>query len=48
MPTTQTIPYPETTVTFYKETLIKGQPARVECIDLLGQTYAVNRGPVAL
>jgi len=48
MPTTQTIPYPETTGTFYKETLIKGQPARVECIDLLGQTYAVNRGPVTI
>jgi len=30
---------------YFKETLIKGQPAKIECLDINGQTYLVNRGP---
>jgi hypothetical protein len=29
---------------FSKETLIKGQPARIECVEVLGQTYTIQRG----
>jgi hypothetical protein len=35
-------------VPFRKDTLIKGQPAQIECVDLNGQTYALNRGPVTI
>lgn len=31
---------------FSKETLIKGQPARIECVEILGQVYTLTRGPV--
>jgi hypothetical protein len=30
------------------DTLIKGQPARIECVDILGQRYALARGPVTI
>lgn len=30
------------------DTLVKGQPARIECVDVLGQRYAVARGPVTI
>jgi hypothetical protein len=30
------------------ETLIKGQPAALECVDILGQRYALARGPVTI
>jgi hypothetical protein len=33
---------------FSKETLIKGQPAQIECVELLGQTYSITRGPVTV
>ena len=33
---------------FTKETLVKGQPAQLECVDIAGQTYAVKRGPVSI
>jgi hypothetical protein len=33
---------------FTKETLIKGQPARVECVEIGGQAYAVTRGAVTM
>jgi hypothetical protein len=33
---------------FSKETLIKGQPAQIECLDLSGRTYQVIRGPVTM
>jgi hypothetical protein len=36
------------TLPFLKDTLIKGQPARIECVDLNGQTYSVDRGPVTI
>ena len=29
---------------FWKDTLIKGQPSRIECVTLLGQTFTVTRG----
>jgi hypothetical protein len=32
--------------TFLKDTLIDGQPARVECLEIDGQTYSVSRGTV--
>ena len=31
---------------FTKDTLIRGQPARIECVDILGQTYTITRGPL--
>jgi len=34
--------------TFAKDTLIKGQPARVECVDIGGQTYSITRGPLTV
>lgn len=38
---------PSLTVSF-KETLIKGRPAQVECVEVRDQTYAVSRGPVTM
>lgn len=29
---------------YWKETLVKGQPTRIECLDILGQTYSISRG----
>ncbi|HEY8549380.1 MAG TPA: hypothetical protein VIL35_05430 [Vicinamibacterales bacterium] len=31
---------------FDKETLIKGQPATIRCLEILGQVYALSPGPV--
>jgi hypothetical protein len=31
-----------------KETLVKGKPAQIECVNLLGQTYEIRRGPVTV
>src|SRR5262245_24145532 len=33
---------------YHWDTLIKGQPARIECVDILGQRYAVTRGAAAI
>ena len=33
---------------FQQDTLIKGQPARIDCIDVGGQTYAITRGPLTV
>ncbi len=33
---------------FTKETLVKGQPAKIKCVEIGGQTYSVTRGPVTL
>jgi hypothetical protein len=33
---------------FTKDTLIKGQPRQVECVEILGQTYAITRGPLTV
>ena len=33
---------------FAKDTLVKGQPARIECIQIAGQTYSITRGPVTV
>ena len=30
--------------TFAKETLVKGQPARIECLEIAGQTYSLGSG----
>ena len=30
--------------TFNRETLIKGQPAQIECVEIYGQTYSIGRG----
>ena len=30
---------------FAKDTLIKGQPAQIECVEIGGQTYSITRGP---
>ena len=33
---------------YYWDTLIKGQPAQLECMDILGQRYAVTHGAAAI
>jgi hypothetical protein len=33
---------------FTKETLVKGQPTQLECVEIAGQSYAVNRGAVTI
>lgn len=33
---------------YHWDTLIRGQPARIECMDILGQRYKVSRGPVSI
>jgi hypothetical protein len=33
---------------FTKDTLIKGKPSEIECVDILGQTYSVTRGPLTM
>jgi hypothetical protein len=33
---------------FTKDTLVKGQPAHLECVNIGGQTFAVNKGAVAM
>ena len=33
---------------FAKETLIKGQPARIECIQIADQTYSISKGPLSI
>jgi hypothetical protein len=50
MPTPKTtyVQDPPTGMPFLKDTLIKGQPARIECVELNGQTYSMDRGPVTV
>ena len=31
-----------------RDTLVKGQPAQLDCVDILGQTYSVTRGPATV
>ncbi|HRD67649.1 MAG TPA: hypothetical protein PKY50_16010 [Candidatus Competibacter sp.] len=31
---------------FTKETLIKGKPSRIQCIEISGQTFSISRGPL--
>jgi hypothetical protein len=33
---------------FHRETLHKGKPALVECVSILGQTFAIRRGPITI
>ncbi len=33
---------------FAKDTLVKGQPAKLECIEIGGQTYSVAKGPLSV
>src|SRR6266851_360184 len=33
---------------FAKDTLIKGKPARIEYMQIAGQTYAITRGPLTV
>jgi hypothetical protein len=33
---------------FEKDTLVKGQPAQIECAEICGQTYAITRGPLTV
>ena len=33
---------------FTKDTLLRGQPARIECVEILGQTYTITRGPLTI
>ena len=34
--------------TFAKETLVKGRPARIKCVEIDGQTYSITKGPVTV
>ena len=33
---------------FTKETLIRGKPAEIECVEIDGQTFSITRGPVTV
>jgi hypothetical protein len=33
---------------FTRDTLVKGKPARIECIEVRGQTFSIERGPVTI
>lgn len=33
---------------FKKDTLVKGQPAQIDCLKICGQIYSVSRGPLAV
>lgn len=33
---------------FKRDTLLKGRPAQIECVEIAGQTYTINRGAVTL
>lgn len=48
MPASPITPGPQTLPVFMKETLVKGQPTKIECLELLGQTYAIARNPVTV
>jgi hypothetical protein len=48
MPTTMPMPDSQTPRVFSKETLIKGQPAHIECVEILEQIYTVSRGPLTV
>jgi len=39
---------PQTLQLVSKETLVKGKPAKMACVDIGGQTYAIQRGPVTM
>ena len=34
--------------TFLKDALVSGRPAKVECVELDGQTYSITRGPLTV
>src|SRR5215510_680768 len=36
------------TPVFWKDTLISGSPARIECVEIGGQCYSLNRGPLRI
>ena len=42
------IAMPRTGGVFYKDTLIKGQPAKQKCVEINGQTFSISRGPLSL
>jgi len=44
----KTISNPPALAVYTKETLVKGQPTSVECVDIAGQAYAVTPGPVTM
>jgi hypothetical protein len=45
---TMPLPSPRASGTFVKDTLIRGKPAQVECIELGGQTYSITRGALTV
>jgi hypothetical protein len=48
MSNTMTMSHPAALRPFDKETLIKGQPARIECVEIDGQTYSIEHGPLTV
>jgi hypothetical protein len=40
-----TLSLPSELRVFAKDTLVKGQPARIDCLDIDGQTFSISRGP---
>jgi hypothetical protein len=45
---TMTSPEPQASETFLKDALVSGRPAKVECVELDGQTYSITRGPLTV
>jgi hypothetical protein len=41
-------PTKSTGCSYLKDTLVSGQPAKIRCVDIDGQTYVINRGPVTV
>ena len=41
-------PTKSTGCSYLKDTLVNGQPAKIRCVDIDGQTYVINRGPVTV
>ena len=48
MTTTATLPKPSASEIFGFETLIKGQPAKLQCVEVDGQVFNITRGPATV
>ena len=48
MPNLAVSPTKAVSRSYSKDTLVNGQPAKIKCIDIDGQTYAINHGPVTV
>jgi hypothetical protein len=48
MPKSPSLKAPQTLHTVSKETLVKGKPTKMACLEIEGQTFAITRGPVTM